>query len=121
MIVKPFLRLANNSEIRALEKIATSLANIPQIEKIIAFGSRVRGDFKGSSDLDILLILSDIRIKNQAIGILHDIELEYDVPISAVIFTEKEYAINAKMKNNFIANVEKEGIILYDASRQRKN
>ncbi len=117
MIVRPSLRLAKEAEIRALEEITASLANVPQIEKIVAFGSRARGDFRGSSDLDVLLVLSDIRVKNRVIGILHDIELEYDVPISPVIFTKREYEINLKMKNKFIANVEKEGIVLYDANR----
>ena len=117
MIVRPSLKLAKDAEIRALEKITTSLADIPQIEKIVFFGSRARGDFRGSADLDVLLILSDIRIKNRAIGILHDIELEYDVPISPVIFTKREYEINEKMKSKFIANVGKEGIILYDPNR----
>ncbi len=116
MIVWPSLKLAKDAERRALEKIATSLADIPQIEKIVVFGSRVRGDFRGSSDLDVLLVLSDIRVKNRAIGILHDIELEYDVPISPVIFTKREYEMNEKMKNKFIVNIEKEGIVLYDAN-----
>lgn len=99
MIVRPSLKLAKDAEIRALGNITASLADIPQVEKIVFFGSQARGDFRGSSDLDVLLVLSDIRVKNRAIGILHAIELEYDVPISAVIFRKREYEINEKWKD----------------------
>lgn len=107
------LKLAQNSEINALEKVVKSLSALSDIEKVVCFGSRVRGDFVGSSDIDLLVILTDIKMKDIVISILHDIELEFDVPLSPVIFTAKEYLINKKLKSNFIKNVEREGIVLY--------
>lgn len=108
------------NEIKALEKAVKNLSLVMGVEKIIAFGSRVRGDFKGDSDLDLLIILNNIGIKNRVISILHDIELEFDVPISPVIFTNKEYNINKKLKSSFIENLQKDGITIYDSEHKRE-
>jgi len=115
------LKFAQKSETTALEKATTALSVFPETERVVLFGSRVRGDFEGSSDIDILIIVTDISIKNKVISALHDIELEYDVPLSPVIFTHREYDINKKLKSGFIENIEREGIVLYDAKRKRKN
>ena len=119
MIRKSALKLAQKTEINALEKIAQFLSVIPKVERVVFFGSRARGDFNGSSDLDILIVIKDIKAKNKVISILYDIELEYDVPISPVIFTSREYGINKKLKVSFIENIEKEGIVLYDFEHKR--
>ncbi len=119
MIEKSSIKLAQKSEIDALERVALSLSVFPEIEKVVLFGSRARGDFNGSSDMDILIVITDIQIKNRVISALHDIELEYDVPLSPVIFTSREYEINKKLKSGFIENIEREGIVLYDSKRKR--
>ena len=113
------IKLAQKAEIDALNRIASSLAVLPETEKVIFFGSRARGDFVGSSDMDILIILSSLRIKNDVITILHDIELEYDVPISSVVFTRHEFETNKRLNSNFVNNVEREGIVLYDNEHRR--
>lgn len=115
------LKFAQEAELRALEKATRELSAFPEIEKIVLFGSRVRGDFTGSSDLDLLIVLTDIRIKDRVISVLHDIELEYEAPLSPAIFTGREYAINKRLKSGFIENTEREGVVLYDAERQGQN
>lgn len=116
---KSSIKFAIDSEVNALKKIAISLSNLPETEEIVFFGSRSRGDFNGSSDMDILVVITDIRVKNKIVSLLHDIELEYDVPISPVILTSKEYEINKKLKSGFIENLEREGIVIYDSKHKR--
>lgn len=60
MIRKSALKLAQKPEINALERIAQFLSAIPKVERVVFFGSRVRGDFIGSSDLDILIVIKVI-------------------------------------------------------------
>jgi len=112
------MRLSRDEEINALKKIEQLSSQLAGVKKIVFFGSRARGNFSGSSDMDLLVIISDIEIKNMVIRILHDIELEYDVPLSPVIFTSREYEINKKLKSRFFENIEKEGIIIYDSEHK---
>ena len=110
-------RFAGDLEREALNKVAVSLSSIPETEKVIVFGSRVRGDFSGFSDWDVLVVITDIAKRHSVIHELHEIELEYDIPLSPVLMTTKEYEMNRKLKSSFIENIEKEGVVIYDAHR----
>ena len=112
------LPLASETEREAVRRIASGLLTCSHVLRGTIFGSRIRGDFTGDSDLDLLLIVTDSGNRDEAIGVLHDIELELDVPISPTIMTADEYEKNAKTGNAFIRNVEREGLIVYDARRE---
>ncbi len=116
--MKLSLKLAKEAEIKALEDVGKHLSTVSEVEEVIFFGSRARGDFDTLSDIDLLIILSDIKAKDKVIGLLHDIELGYDVPLSPIIFTRREYNVNKRLKSGFIRNIEREGIVLYDSKHR---
>lgn len=78
------------------------------------FGSRVREDFSGESDIDILLVVKEhnIKIQKKIFDILFEIDPYYDFKISPVIYSEFEYKKNEEMESPFVENVRKEGISL---------
>ncbi len=112
--------LMTPAERKALERIAQEAALHPMLERLVAFGSRIRGDFHGDSDLDILVLVHDIAAKEEIVAFLYRVETEYDVPLSPVIYTVAEYETNRRMGSRFVDNVEKEGVVLYDAQRAGK-
>jgi predicted nucleotidyltransferase len=114
------LPLMTPAERKALKKIAREAALHPLLERLVAFGSRIRGDFHGDSDLDILVLVRDIAAKDEIVSFLYRIETEYDVPLSPVIYTVAEYETNRRMGSRFVQNVEEEGVVLYDAQRAGK-
>ncbi len=109
------LPLAMPGEITALKETAKALSAYHDVLEVVVFGSRVRGDFTGDSDMDVLVVISeaDLDLENKVIHVLSELELKYDVPLSPVIFTKREYDINKNMGSPFISNVEREGIVLY--------
>ena len=56
-----------------IEKIKTVLANYPQVEKVILYGSRAKGNYKTGSDIDLTVLGNDINLT-----LLHKIENELD-------------------------------------------
>ena len=106
----------------ALNEITAQLASDKKIERIIAFGSRVRGDYRGDSDMDVLVIVSkkDREIKDKILTLFYTYELERDMSFSLAVFSSDEYEVNKKLGSPFIKNVEKEGMVFYDAERGRK-
>ncbi len=80
-----------------------SIAEKCNIEKIILFGSRARGDFKERSDID-LAILGE---KTDKFSILADEEtstlLKYDI-----------VDLNKPVQEELLESIKKEGIVLYE-------
>jgi predicted nucleotidyltransferase len=111
------LPLMTPAERKALNRIAREAALQPMLERLVAFGSRIRGNFHGDSDLDILVLVQDIAAKDEIVSLLYGVETECDVPLSPVIFTVAEYETNRRMGSRFVENIEKEGVVLYDAQR----
>jgi len=78
------------------------------------FGSKVRGDFKKDSDIDIFILVKERTSKIR--DIISEIEVEYDLkynlPISTVLYNLFEYKKNKELNSFFFENVEKEGIVL---------
>lgn len=98
-VVEQFARLIRS----ALDK------NLKEIE---IFGSKVRGDFTKGSDVDILIIVKNRTsdVMDRVAEITAEMNIEYNLPLSPVIFSEYEYKVNTDMSSPFILSIEKEGI-----------
>ena len=84
------------------------------VVRMSVFGSKVRGDFRKESDIDILVIVKErsLRVMDQIAEITSDLNVEYDLSISPVVYSEQEYDMNAKMASPFSLAVQKEGLLL---------
>lgn len=103
-----------------LKAISEKLSSDKRILKIIVYGSRVRGDYRGDSDLDVLVIIDkkDKEIKDKIHNMFYSYELETDLSFSVTIFSLKELEFNVKLGSPFIQNIKKEGITFYDSERR---
>lgn len=85
-----------------------------EIVSIRLFGSKVRGDFHGESDIDIFVMIKEK--KKSVIEELDEIAanyvLHYDLPLSLVVYDIFEYEKNKELGSFFFENVEREGILL---------
>lgn len=82
--------------------------------KVEVFGSKVRGDYTGTSDIDILIIVTERTMDRMdtIAGITAEINLEYDVSVAPVVFSDREYKTNLKMGAPFPLAVEADGVVL---------
>jgi predicted nucleotidyltransferase len=79
------------------------------------FGSKVRGDFTETSDIDILIVVKErsLLVMDQIAEITSDINIEYGLSIAPVVFSENEYTMNATvMASPFSVAVHEEGLEL---------
>ena len=62
------------------------------VVRMSVFGSKVRGDCTETSDIDILVIVKErsLRVMDQIAEITSDLNIEFDLSIAPVVFSEHE-------------------------------
>jgi predicted nucleotidyltransferase len=92
---------------RALNSLRTYFAGVPEVEQVILYGSRARGDHHTGSDIDFMLIGSGITPR-----LLSRMDMEIDdllLPWFIQITDRKEIRDAA-----FLEVVEKEGVVFWE-------
>ena len=85
-----------------------------EVVQMYVFGSKVRGDFNAYSDIDILVVVKDrsLKIMDKIAEITAGLNIEYDLSIAPVVFSEQEYRTNESMSSPFSLAVREEGFPL---------
>ena len=108
-----------------LNEITDRLKSIG-IEKLILFGSYAYGTPDDDSDIDLLVVTDDdfipadfkqkSEIYLKVAGLLRDIEKT--TPIDLIVHTKKMYRKFINLNSMFSRKIQKDGLVLYDSSRQ---
>lgn len=81
-----------------------------QIDNILLYGSKARGDAKKTSDIDILVIIKDDSYKDKVSDIAFDIILEYGLELSVITFSEAQWHKYLSLPTSFSYTVQKEAV-----------
>jgi predicted nucleotidyltransferase len=98
---------------KVLKKLKKELPHIygEQLDSIILYGSRARGDERPDSDIDILIILKDDFNYSEMLRLSSDLaaslSLENDVVISRAFVSKEQFE---QRQTPFLMNVRREGI-----------
>ncbi|MBI3559157.1 nucleotidyltransferase domain-containing protein [Candidatus Gottesmanbacteria bacterium] len=104
---------ALNQELKnILEKIISGY----QPQKVILFGSAVRGEMRKDSDIDLLIVKDDPDKRPfrgaKVYGILRDIKRNF--PLDVIVYTPAELEYRRSLGDYFIEDVLTEGKVLYE-------
>lgn len=94
-------------------QVKTILGN--KLSKVIIYGSYARGDYQENSDIDIMILVKDMRdseiraIEERLCDLAFDIEMERELHISAFVVDEGHF-VSWESTLPFYANVRREGI-----------
>ena len=86
----------------------------PQAIKMVLFGSRARGDYRGESDVDLAIVVRGLNreMKRRILDKVAEIELEYLLPIWVLVFSQDEFDHLKKRERRIALDIEREGIPL---------
>lgn len=89
-----------------------------QIESIIIFGSKARGEIKPFSDIDLLVVVNDenLELWDKIQTLSSEISLEYDVLLSVKIMDLSHLEFLRRVQSGLIKNIDKEGTIIWKAA-----
>jgi predicted nucleotidyltransferase len=101
----------SKTERRAIERFGDDVKSRlgDYVVRMSVFGSKVRGDFRETSDI---VKERSLRVMDQIAEITSDLNIKYDLSISPVVFSEEEYDVNVKMASPFSLAVREEGLSL---------
>ncbi len=99
------------SEIKELKRV---FDRFEDIQKVVLFGSRAKGNFHDGSDIDLAIIGTDIDLKK-----IHNIEIEID----KIFLPYKTDLLNfSKIKNqDLIEHINRVGIPIYKKYNRHKS
>lgn len=104
----------SKSEQDALLELKKHLLDKYNLVEIKLFGSKVRGDADKESDIDVLIVLKEVNntIEDEIFDICFEIDLKYDVVLSAIVYSKAEFNDSLNRVTPFYKSIEKEGVPL---------
>lgn len=82
---------------------------------VIAFGSRIRGDFRDDSDFDVLILVKrrDKDTIAKIVNIFTNEELKIGIPFCPVVKSWEIFSMEKKFRTGFFRNIINVGKVLY--------
>lgn len=102
------------TEQKSIYKLKERLSEIFHLRSLILFGSKARGDYEESSDVDVLVLVDDDKdwsSREKLSDITFEINLEYDTQLTCILENSKnweEEGIWLPFKDNIV----REGIVI---------
>lgn len=104
---------------KPLEKILRIIVKCYKPEKVVLFGSYAYGHLNKNSDLDLLVVKdSNLPRYKRAREIRKYLWGITDIPKDIIVYTQKEIDDLAEIKEAFITDILKNGIILYESKKR---
>lgn len=97
-------------------EIANKIKDSYHPQKIVLFGSAVRGEFEAGSDIDFLIVKNSHKPMHKRVvdvfRLLRGINREY--PLDFIVFTPNELQKRLQLGDFFVKNIFEEGEIIYE-------
>jgi predicted nucleotidyltransferase len=99
---------------RALADILAQLARMPEVEKVILFGSYVAGRRDLFTDLDLLVVMATERdFVNRTADLYRQIQTDVDVDL--LVYTPEEF--KRQRQSGFVQHALATGQVIYEKKR----
>jgi predicted nucleotidyltransferase len=101
------------SELAAVNRLKEVLTRDFGLVTLILYGSKARGDSHRESDIDVLVVLRDEfdwRTKHAIYDVCFDINLEYDVLLQPIIYSQARYDDPLTRATPLYQYVQEEGV-----------
>ncbi|MDA8333740.1 MAG: nucleotidyltransferase domain-containing protein [Peptococcaceae bacterium] len=114
MSKEKFLNSAEKGVLQQFVRFITSLCP-GNIDRITVFGSKIRGESRPDSDVDILILVDDKGLfrRDRAYDFILNANLEHGMLISLKLYEKRDFDRLLTAKVPFALNVAREGAVLW--------
>ena len=106
---------ANMVDQDTMKEIVRRIVEVAKPDRIILFGSRARGDASSGSDVDLLVVKSNVRSRREIADQIYAKLIGVPVPIDVLVLTPDDIVKYAEAAGTILPSVLKEGIEIYAA------
>lgn len=97
-----------------VEKIRKTLANYQEIEKVIVYGSRAKGNYKNNSDIDLTLVGEKLNS-----NVISNLEWQIDALLLPYTF---DISIRSQISNSdLLEHINRVGKLIYEKTKTTNN
>lgn len=99
----------------AIVDAAAALRGLPEISRVVLFGSKATGKDGLYSDIDLLVLTSvepDTALRDRVSDELFEINLEHDVLLTAVVLSEQDWESGLTSRTQIRREVEEQGCVV---------
>jgi predicted nucleotidyltransferase len=98
--------------------LATEIGTRFDSERVVLFGSRVRGEARPDSDVDLLVVMDYAGSSvDQTVQVLRTLEQPF--PVDVVVRSPKEIERRVRLGDFFLRGILREGQVLYERPHER--
>ena len=86
-----------------------------QVQHVILYGSKVRGDFDKESDIDLFVVMkdTDLELENLLTHLGVEVDLKYDVLLGDFVVPQKRFLRMAQIREPLYQDLMSEGVELW--------
>jgi len=99
-----------------IQKVVDVLRSARPNATIILFGSHARGDAREHSDLDLLVVETEVKARRQEMNYLSDLLRPLRIPADILVTSRKIYKEWSRIPGTVIYAAAREGKVLYAAA-----
>lgn len=99
-----------------LKEAVRILVEAASPRRIILFGSEARGDSRDGSDLDFIVIESQVKNRRAEIVRLLEALEPSGIPVDVFVTSEEHFEEWSRVQGNFLHEARRDGRIVYDAA-----
>ncbi|MDI6769635.1 MAG: nucleotidyltransferase domain-containing protein [Anaerolineales bacterium] len=97
-----------------IHSLTTQIVRRSNPERIILFGSQARGDVRASSDIDLLVVLTETNDKRQAAIEIRRALAQFPFAKDVIVTTPEEIARRGNLVGSVLRSALREGKVIYE-------
>lgn len=101
---------------QTIKDVIQRIAKVANPKKIFVFGSYARGDARGNSDIDLLVVEDTVKNRRAEMVRLHDAVRFMKLPIDILVVSEQAFNEWSNVPGTVIYKAKNEGVLSYETA-----
>jgi len=99
-----------------VDEIVRRVVEVAHPDRIVLFGSHARGEARGGSDIDLLVVMPEVISRRQAVLQIREVLVPLGISVDVLVASGADYAKWSEAPSTTLYWAKREGEVLYEAA-----